>query len=169
MRLSDDYWNDPHSQEVRREVLKNDRDCLMTRAQADADLLNQGRFAKEVATQVTGGGSVPSYPQIPSGPWGGSNPVPPDPATDQLGYDINEVEPVERPTPDPETESNLPVAVDRGSQEGEGDHSPASPSTNSDAAAASFEVPLGDAVSAKGGSRLAPSPASSRKSFHRRF
>jgi hypothetical protein len=94
--MTADYW-DPLSQAQRREELKRDRDCLMTRAESDAELLNQGRFKKEVATTVTGS-AVPTYPQLPSGPWSGDNPVPPGDAIDQLGYDINAVEPVLEPS-----------------------------------------------------------------------
>ena len=92
-RLSSDYWNDPHSQELRREVLKNDRDCMMSRAQNDADLLNSGRFAKKVATQVTGASGSPTYPQQQSGPWSAGDSGAPDANMDQLGYSVNDQEP----------------------------------------------------------------------------
>jgi hypothetical protein len=101
------YWNDISQKEV-REVLANDRDCLHSRAQADADLLNQGRFAKEVATTVTGQQSPSSqYPMQPeNSPWA-SNPVPPGDALDKLGFDINEQEPVGSHA---EIERSLPLA-----------------------------------------------------------
>jgi hypothetical protein len=88
-----DYWN-PFSQAERRKEVERDRDCFRTRAESDAELLNQGRFKKETATTVVGATPSAPYPQQPaSSPWGGDNPIPPG-ELDQVGYDINEVEPV---------------------------------------------------------------------------
>jgi hypothetical protein len=117
MRLSNDYWNEAKSQrglteksdmttsndywgqdrlltqaEKRKEVV---RDTFMHRAAADAELLNSGRFAKEVATNIVGAKPLPSYPAQPaSSPWGGDNPIPVGGELDQVGYDLNAVEPV---------------------------------------------------------------------------
>jgi hypothetical protein len=88
-----DYWGqDRFTQaEKKQEVI---RDTFLNRAQADADLLNSGRFAKEVASNVVGAKALPSYPAQPAtSPWGGDNPVPPG-ELDQVGYDLNELEPV---------------------------------------------------------------------------
>jgi hypothetical protein len=90
--MSYDYWSQS-SQAERKEILANDRDTLHSRAAAQAELEAQGRFKRENETKIVGAG-VPSYPAIPSGPWSGSNPVPPGDAIDKLGYDINEVEPI---------------------------------------------------------------------------
>jgi hypothetical protein len=160
MRLSDDYWNDPHSQELRREVLKNDRDCMMTRQQNALDE-SGGGFAKINPTTVTGQ-TPPEYPRQPAGsPWSqpDRNVEPP------FDTDISYVEPVlQTANPTTEVTATLPVgSVER--QEGEGDHS-TSPSTNSDAATAPFAYPSGVAVSAKGGNRNTP-PVSSRKHWRR--
>jgi hypothetical protein len=89
-RLSDDFWNDPHSQEVRREVLKNDRDTFHSRAQAALDDESGGRFAKVTSNKLTGAAPV-TYPAIPSGPYSHGDPGAPDPVTDQFG-DVNEME-----------------------------------------------------------------------------
>ena len=54
---------DEISQREKREVLK---DCYLSRAQADADMIG-GRFKKQTETHVTG---TPTYPQQPaSSPW----------------------------------------------------------------------------------------------------
>jgi hypothetical protein len=68
----------------------NDKDTYFSRAQADADLGAQGRFKRETTTKVIG---VPSHPPQPANsPWA-SDPVPPNPASDQLGYSIDAMEP----------------------------------------------------------------------------
>jgi hypothetical protein len=108
MRLSNDYWNEPKSQrglteksdmagywneidpKETKEIIQGD--TFLNRAQADADLSNQGRYAKEQATTVTGAKAVPSYPRLPSGPWSEGDPGAPDPVTDQFG-DVNSQEP----------------------------------------------------------------------------
>jgi hypothetical protein len=106
-----DYWT-PFSQSERREELKRDKDTFHSRAQSALDDESGGRFSKLNPSQVVGV-AVPTYPQIPSGPWSGSNPVPPNPAMDELGYDINEVEPVlQTPTPIP-SETILADGSDR--------------------------------------------------------
>jgi hypothetical protein len=111
MRLSNDYWNEPKSQrgltektdmsgywntidpKETKEIIRNERDCFMSRAEAAADLEASGRFKRQNETQVTGAAPV-QYPALPSGPWS-SEPVPlPDPLTDQLGYEVNEVDPI---------------------------------------------------------------------------
>jgi len=89
-----DYWGqDRFTQaEKKQEVI---RDTFLNRAQADADLLNSGRFAKEVASNVVGAKPLPTYPAQPAtSPWGGDNPVPVGGDLDYFGQDINEVEPV---------------------------------------------------------------------------
>jgi hypothetical protein len=139
-----DYWSrDRFSQaEKKQEVI---RDTFLSRAQAEADLLNSGRFAKETATSVVGTTPSAPYPQQPStSPWSqpDRNPEPP------FDQDISAVEPIlTEPTPDPETAQHLTV---------------------SDAATASL---AGDAVSAtKGGGPAVSYRASSqpsRRSFRR--
>jgi hypothetical protein len=79
-------YDNPATQSERREVLK---DTYLSRAQSDADLTSQGRFKRETTNRITG---VPEYPSQPANsPWA-SNPVPPDPASDQLGYEIDAME-----------------------------------------------------------------------------
>jgi hypothetical protein len=108
MRLSNDYWNEPKSPrglteksdmagywneidpKETKEIIQGD--TFLNRAQADADLSNQGRYAKEQATTMTGAKAVPSYPRLPSGPWSEGDPGAPDPTTDQFG-DVNSQEP----------------------------------------------------------------------------
>ena len=176
-RLSDDYWNDHHSQQVRKEVLQNDRDCMMTRAQSDSDLLNQGRFAKEAATEVTASKGAPTFPQIPGGPWS-SDYAPATRDPDPLGFDINEVEPcgstaeIERslpqPTPNVSSTDAHPVAARVGQTEG-GALAPSPLSvTNPHVAAASLHQ-VADAVAAVAGGVSLSSPATSRKRSFRRF
>jgi hypothetical protein len=86
-----DYWG---SQAEKREVIANDRDCFRTRAEADAALEASGRFKRQNETTVVGATPSAQYPQQPSGPWGGDNPVPAGGELDYFGQDINEVEPV---------------------------------------------------------------------------
>jgi hypothetical protein len=85
------YWNEINPKET-KEIIQGD--TFLNRAQADADLSNQGRYAKEQATTVTGAKAVPSYPRLPSGPWSEGDLGAPDPTTDQLGYGIDEQEAV---------------------------------------------------------------------------
>jgi len=80
------YWNEINPKET-KEIIQGD--TFLNRAQADADLLNSGRFAKEAATTVTGAKAVPSYPRLPSGPWSEGDPGAPDPTTNELGYRID--------------------------------------------------------------------------------
>jgi hypothetical protein len=110
MRLSNDYWNEPKSQrglteksdmsgywntidlKETKEIIRNERDCLKSRAEADAALEASGRFKRQNETRVTGASPSVSMPHQPaSSPWS-QNVVPGDPATDQIGYEINEVE-----------------------------------------------------------------------------
>jgi hypothetical protein len=162
------YWNSIDKKET-EEVIRND--SYFTR-QRDALDESGGRFSKVNPTTVTGA-SPPTYPQIPTGPWGGSNPVPPDPATDTLGYDINEQEPILQPTADadPDDANISSSSVEqRASQEGEGDHSPTSPSALSPDASAASVSSIGDPAAARteGGAR-SPSPSSVTSRFKRRF
>jgi hypothetical protein len=151
------YWNEINPKET-KEIIQGD--TFLNRAQADADLSNQGRYAKEQATTVTGAKAVPSYPRLPSGPWSEGDLGAPDPVTDELGYGINEVEPV-LPASSAVTSVGQSPGVGTGAIE-----SIAVAPTNSDAAALSADP--GDAV-AKGGGRapLVSSQPSSRKSFRR--
>jgi hypothetical protein len=91
------YWNEIDLKET-KEIIEND--SFFTR-QRDALDEQGGRFSKVNPSSVTGNGP-PTFPAIPSGPWA-DNPVPPDPATDQLGFSVEEVEPVLQPTPDPDS------------------------------------------------------------------
>ena len=157
MTSSDDYWwhNHPPSQAEKREVIRND--CMMTRAQADADLLNQGRFKKETATTVTGSGGAPTYPRQPSGPWAHGDPGAPDPATNELGYPIDELEPILPPTSPPSSPGDIGTeAAEKASPLVASTHAAAV--TNPPAAAAREEVLL-----------PASSQPHSRKRWRRRF
>jgi hypothetical protein len=82
-------------QQERREVLENDRkvrgDTFFSRAQADAELEAQGRFKKEVTTQVIGKTAVPLYPHVKEvSPWA-KDPVPREPP---LGFSVEDHVPV---------------------------------------------------------------------------
>jgi hypothetical protein len=105
------YWNDISQKEV-REVLANERDCFRTRAEADAALEASGRFKRQNETRITGASGAPTYPQQPAGaPWAQGDPGAPDPATNELGYSIDELEPILQPTSLPtEVSSFLPSA-----------------------------------------------------------
>jgi hypothetical protein len=157
---SDDYWqwNHPPSQSERREVLQKDRDCFHSRAQSAVDAEAGGRFAKINPTNVTGASPSAQIPtQPPTSPWA-SDPVPPDPHTDQIDYDPNFVEPILQPTPDPETEFTLPVSVEHGegpeSSVGHGIEPKAELSTPSERpATTSLAYPSDGVVAARGGSR----------------
>src|SRR5262249_171516 len=71
-------FNNDSNQAERRSV---QRDCYLSRAQADADMIG-GRFKQQTQTHVTG---VPQYPRQPiSSPWH-SDPVPPE---EPFGVDI---------------------------------------------------------------------------------
>jgi hypothetical protein len=103
------YWNEIDKRET-REIIQ--QDCYRNRAEADTALEAQGRFKRQNETRITGSGTS-NYPAITSGPWSGSHSVPGDPHTDELGYDINEVEAV-LPTPAPiPTETILADGSDR--------------------------------------------------------
>jgi hypothetical protein len=113
------YWNTINPKET-KEIIANERDTFHSRAQADADLLNQGRFKKETAATVTGS-AAPTYPAVPTGPWSSSYAaMARDALTDELGYQIDAVEPVlERPTPNaPEAALHLPATVEHGEGQG---------------------------------------------------
>jgi hypothetical protein len=145
--ISDDYWNwnHPFSQAEKRKELERDRDCFRTRAESDAALEAQGRFKKTNETTVVGATPV-TYPRLPSGPWSEGDPGAPDPATDQLGYGIDEQEAV------------LPASSADLSDSGDAGDAPTPP------VASPGRV-------GKGEGRSSPSafPQPSRKSFRRRF
>ena len=165
-RLSDDYWNDHHSQQVKKEVLQNDRDCMMTRQQNALDE-SGGRFAKVTPTSVTGA-SPPEYPRQPATfPWS-HDPVPPGDAIDKIDYDPNFVEPIEQPTPILDHSPDVGSAVGDDGPTESGVPAPSSLSvTNSHAAAASFQV--ADAVAAVTGGVSLSSSVTPRKRSFRRF
>lgn len=78
-------YDNPTTQSERRQVLK---DTLLSRAQSEADMVLGGRFSKINPTRVTG---VPQYPAQPaSSPWH-HDPVP---ATEPLGFSVDQMEPV---------------------------------------------------------------------------
>jgi hypothetical protein len=156
-----DYWN-PFSQAERRKEVQRDRDCFRTRAEGDADLLNQGRFKKETATTVVGATPSAPVPQQPAtSPWGGDNPIPVGGELDYFDTDISAVEPI-LPERRDAPSNGLTSTVEHAPERSDGI---AGLSTNPDAAAASFSSPDA-AVVAQGGD--APSAVPSRK-FKRRF
>jgi len=73
-------FNNHSNQSERRSV---QRDCYLSRAQADPEIEAQGRFKKHNPTIVSG---IPQYPTIPSGPWVSPDPSGPEPS---LGYEID--------------------------------------------------------------------------------
>jgi hypothetical protein len=167
MRLSNDYWNEAKSQrgttasrerdvgywneidpKETKQIIQNERDCFHSRAQAALDEVG-GRFAKVTSNKVVTGAAPVQYPAIPSGPWSQGDPGAPDPATNELGYPIDEVDPVvELPT----------------SSADQSNGSPGDPNSR-DAAAASSSHSPGAAVLARG-SRVLLS-ASPHKSWRR--
>jgi hypothetical protein len=97
-------------------------------AHTHEDLDVGGRFAKQEGArpQVIGTDPIPKYPQLPSGPWSGDDPVPDEPP---LGYRIDEMIPLESPTgvqplsasvatdgppANEQSEADLAVSFDRG-------------------------------------------------------
>jgi hypothetical protein len=84
-------YNNNASQAERAETLENDRrvqrDTFHTRANAELDLENSGRFSKPHA--VIGLDSV-EYPTLPENSWT-NDPTPTEPP---LGIDVNAMEPV---------------------------------------------------------------------------
>jgi hypothetical protein len=90
------YWNEIDPKETRK-IIQNERDTFHSRAQADAELEAQGRFKRQNETRITGTGALPSFPAIPSGPWSAPDPVLPDPATNEFGVAIDEMEPTGSP------------------------------------------------------------------------
>jgi hypothetical protein len=62
----------------------------------------RGRFAAINETTIVGSSPLPTYPQLPSGPWSGPDMLPPEPP---LGYEIHAVAPLD---PEPLTVS-IPV------------------------------------------------------------
>jgi hypothetical protein len=86
-------------QEERREVLLNDikvheqteKDTHFSRAQADVELENQGRFKKQTETEVIASKPQVRYPAQPASSPFAHDPAPPE---NPLGYDINALEPV---------------------------------------------------------------------------
>jgi hypothetical protein len=90
-----DYWYYNHfSQSERRQEVKRDhRDTFHSRAQAALDDESGGRFARLNPSKVTGAEPISQVPQQPpNSPY--ANPVPPGAAIDQLGFAIDEMEPV---------------------------------------------------------------------------
>jgi hypothetical protein len=173
------YWNDIDPKET-KQIIQNERDTFHSRAQADADLLNQGRFKKETAATVTGASGGPTYPRQPPGSPYADNPVPPG-ELDQMGFSIGEMEPVGSHA---EIERSLQRldAPDNGSDitavSVERESEPSSlitaltdedGSTPSKQPATSFVDPSEVAGSAEGVHSQSPSPSAthSRKSFRR--
>jgi hypothetical protein len=83
---------------LRREVLENDR---KVREQQQAGTFFShthpedevgGRFARVSPMTIVGATPIPKYPQLPSGPWSGSDPVGQEPPT---GVAIDYMRPLE--------------------------------------------------------------------------
>jgi len=66
--MSAHEFNNDSNQAERRGV---QRDCYLSRAQADAEIEAQGRFKKHKPSIV---GELPQYPTLPSGPWASPDP-----------------------------------------------------------------------------------------------
>jgi hypothetical protein len=161
---SDDYWNTNHplSQAQKLEELKHEKQTFLARAQADADLLNQGRFAKENQTEIISSKGPPTYPRQPENSPFASNPVPPG-DEDKLGYSIEDVEPVILPTLDPPLD---PSGVDRAGTEGEVGVVPSSTSPSTPNQPTSLSAPCEPDVAVGGGGGKA-SAQPSRKPWRR--
>jgi hypothetical protein len=150
------YWNEINMKET-KEIIRNDSYC--TRQQNALDEAG-GRFSKLTPATVTG--QSPASAQIPRQPEGSpwaSNPVPPG-ELDQLGYDLNAVEPVV------ETASTGVGSFSVGPEELSGEGIAVGSSTNAAAAPLAYP-PSSDAVVAKGRDR--PSASVSPQPFRRRF
>jgi hypothetical protein len=160
------YWNEIDPKEAKA-IIQSERDCFQTRAAAEADLEAQGRFKRQNETRVTGSAPV-TYPRLPSGPWSEGDPAAPDPATDELGYGINEVEPIlERR--DATSANGLTSAVENASAPEEPNDSIA---VGSSTPTASSVIGSYDAGTESAEVSSSPPPADStppRKSSFRRF
>jgi hypothetical protein len=102
------YWNEISMKET-REIIQNERDCLKSRAEADAALEAQGRFKRQNETQIVGSGP-PTYPRQPEGsPWAYAdcNPEPP------FDTDISAVEPILPERRDDAPSNGLTSAVEQ--------------------------------------------------------
>jgi hypothetical protein len=85
-KLQEDVMADEPTQHEKLEALRND--TLFSRQQNQPDDAG-GRYAKITPTTVTGATPTPQYPQIPSGPWSGADPAPPE---EPLGYSVDDME-----------------------------------------------------------------------------
>src|SRR5437588_9870482 len=103
------YWNEINPKET-REIIQNERDCFRTRAESDAALEAHGRFKKTNETTVVGATPV-QYPALPSGPCSEGDPGAPDPTTNELGYAIDEQDPI-LPRLDARDTAHLPLSVE---------------------------------------------------------
>ena len=100
------YHNEA-TQSERKAIVKND--TLFARQQNTIDDAG-GRYAKLTPSNVTGSTPSPQYPQIPSGPWSGDDPVPNE---EPLGFSVDAMEPLE-PTPEPPEVNPSPPTVEVG-------------------------------------------------------
>jgi hypothetical protein len=176
MRLSNDYWNESKSQrglteksdmwntidpKETKEIIRNERDTLHSRAQSALDDESGGRFSKISPSKVTGATPV-TYPRLPSGPWSEGDPGAPDSTTNELGYRIDEVEAILERRDDATSNGPTPAVAS----------APESPeriaglsTPTASARVGSSETLAGEPVD--GSDRLSSQP--SRKSFKRRF
>jgi hypothetical protein len=72
--------------ERRRRLREQDSSTLHQHGQSAADEISQGRFAATGAPTVIGSEPTVRYPELPSDPWSGTDPVPDEPP---LGYRID--------------------------------------------------------------------------------
>jgi hypothetical protein len=86
-------------QQERREYIEDERrkrqqgSTFHQHAIADAEF-DRGRFTANEKVTVIGSSETPQYPQLPSGPWSGQDPVPDEPP---LGFSVNDM-PIEPST-----------------------------------------------------------------------
>src|SRR4029077_13701451 len=171
--MSADYWN-RFTQAEKLEVLENDQDTYLRRAQNALDLEAAGRFKERQRTSLTGHAADP-IPRQPAGSPYAENAVPAGGDLDRFGVAIDEQEPcgshveIERSLQRLDAPDNgaliSSVAVER---EPESDSSSALTESDSTNAAPAFADP--SAVSAKGRDHppVMVSPQSNSR-FKRRF
>jgi hypothetical protein len=98
---------------VRNQTASDEASTFRTFAEADANQA-RGRYSAELATTVIGATPIPKYPELPSGPWSGQDPVPDEPP---LGFSVPRPEPIVasplvRATPKP-TVTSTPLDAER--------------------------------------------------------
>ena len=103
------HYHNEATQAERKAIVKND--SYFSRQQNAVDDAG-GRYAKLTPSNVTGSTPSPQYPQIPSGPWAGDDPVPNE---EPLGFSVHAMDQASlEPTPEPPVVNASPPTVEDG-------------------------------------------------------